>query len=168
MNKKKQRIAPDKIHLTGIRILKSHFEVDTSTMDESSAIHSFQTGLKSESGHNLDDNYQLFSLFVKIQGLDADEKLIGVNAEYHIDFHYFIDNLGDFITKDDKSEEFLLGSDLGATLAGISYSTCRGIILDRTQTTDFNGLILPVINPLKLIEEDTFTEMSNDKGLKST
>lgn len=45
-----------------------------------------------------------------------------------------------------------MDSILGTTLMGIVYSTARGIILERTQGTFFNGVILPVINPNKLIK----------------
>lgn len=155
----KLKVIPEKIHLAGIRILKSHFEVDPSAVDSPEIIEKIKTGLKSESGFNLEDNYQSFRLFVKIQGYNKKEEKISVRGEYHIDFHFFIDNLKDFITEEADSDQFSVASELGATIAGISYSTSRGIILDRTQTTDFNGVILPVINPHKLLKEDSFTDM---------
>ena len=39
-----------------------------------------------------------------------------------------------------------------ATLAGISYSTLRGIIFEKTSDTPWGGLTLPVINPKLLLE----------------
>jgi hypothetical protein len=40
---------------------------------------------------------------------------------------------------------------LAATVLGIAYSTARGIVVERTQGTFFNGAILPVINPSSLL-----------------
>jgi hypothetical protein len=37
---------------------------------------------------------------------------------------------------------------------GIAFSTARGIVFDRTQGTFFGGVILPVIDPKKLIVEE--------------
>jgi hypothetical protein len=52
---------------------------------------------------------------------------------------------------------------IGATIAGISYSTSRGIVLERTLGTDFGGIILPVIDPAELIRKDTFTQKTGKK-----
>ncbi|UII19275.1 hypothetical protein [Fulvivirga ligni] len=152
----KVKVEPEKIHLLGIRVLKSVFEADVSLIDSPQPIEKFNAGYRSESGFNLKENYQLFRLFIKIQGLD-DDKSVKIRAEYHIEFHFSIDNLSDFVTHEKNGDGFSVSSMLGATIAGISYSTARGMILDRTQTTDFNGVLLPVINPQKLLEEDTFS-----------
>lgn len=42
---------------------------------------------------------------------------------------------------------------LGATLLGTAYSTARGIIFERTRGTYFDGVILPVIDPFKVLLE---------------
>lgn len=154
-----QRVDPEKIHLNGVRILRARFEVNDEALDDIPEVARFQTGLKSESAFNLEEGFHRFKLFVKIQGLDENEKPVGVNGEYHIDFYYTVDNLKDFITYEKGDEDFSVGDDLGATIAGISYSTARGIILNRTYSTDFNGILLPIINPHKLLGEDTFTEL---------
>ncbi len=157
------KVVAEKIHLEGVRILKSHFEV--SEINNQSEIDSFSMGFKSEAGFNIQDNQHRFSLFVKIKGLDKKEEYMGVSGEYHIDFYYYIENLEDFIHWEEgkegleNDENFSVSQVLGATIAGISYSTSRGIILDRTQATDFNGVLLPVINPNLLLTEDSFTDL---------
>lgn len=42
---------------------------------------------------------------------------------------------------------------MGATLLGIAFSTARGIIFERTRGTFFDGVILPVVDPFKVLEE---------------
>lgn len=160
----KPKVIPEKIHVQGVRILKSHFEVsDANTQLE---IGSFSMGFKSEAGFNIEDNQHVFSLYIKIKGLNKEEEYIGVSGEYHIDFYYFIENLEEFIHWEEEKEgmgeddkNFSVSQVLGATIAGISYSTSRGIILDRTQATDFSGVLLPVINPSLLLTEDSFTDL---------
>lgn len=41
---------------------------------------------------------------------------------------------------------------LAASLVGLAYSTARGIILERTSGTILNGIIIPVIDPMKLLK----------------
>ena len=82
---------------------------------------------------------------------------MGIEGEYHIEFEYHVENLDDFVTGGESNESKVVENILGATIAGISYSTARGIILNRTQATNFNGVLLPVINPADLLKEDTFT-----------
>lgn len=157
--KKNPVVDPQKIHMMGLRIVKSYFEVELEVLEDPRDIEYINLGTKSESQFNLEEDYQLFKLFVKIHGLSEDGESICAKGEYQIDFHYKIDNLMDFVDLEKDSNGFSVKSMLGATIAGISYSTSRGIILDRTQTTDFAGVLLPVIDPNQLLNEDTFSEM---------
>jgi len=43
---------------------------------------------------------------------------------------------------------------LAATLLGIAYSTSRGIIVEKTQNTFLGGIILPCIDPYKVLMEE--------------
>jgi hypothetical protein len=159
----KSKVIPEKISMVGLRITKSRFEVSKSAIDIPNVVEDIKLGCRSESGFNLDENYQLFKLFIKVQGFGKDGEEVRVEGEYHIDFHFIIENLKDFITKESGEDSFSVDSNLGATIAGIAYSTSRGIILDRTQTTDFNGVIIPVINPMSLLSEDTYSELDLSK-----
>jgi len=153
----KPQVIPEQIHMVGLRIIKSHFEVDIANDEGEIEVAHYSIGMKSETAFNHDEDEVRFRLFLKIQGFDATPKELGIKGEYLIDFYYRVDNLKDFVTW--EGDKFSVEALLGGTLAGISYSTSRGIILGRTQATDFNGVILPVINPHKLLEEDTFTDM---------
>jgi len=153
------KIKPELIHLIAIRVLKSHLEVSDKLMDKPRKIDGFKMGLSSESGFNFDEKLMRFRLGLKLFGHDKSEKPIGIEGEYAIEFKYHIENMDDFVTKKDDHGKYLVSDDLGGTIISISYSTARGIILERTQGTDFNGIILPVINPKKLlvIESDNIS-----------
>ncbi|MEQ9300969.1 MAG: hypothetical protein RIF33_20510 [Cyclobacteriaceae bacterium] len=81
----------------------------------------------------------------------------GATGEYLLEYSYIVENLSEFA--EDEDGQKLVSASLGATIAGISYSTARGIVLDRTQATDFNGVLLPIINPHRLLGEDSFSEL---------
>lgn len=151
------RINPNLIHLISIRVLKTKLELSKKMLDSPKKIGGFQLETNSESAFNFDDNRMRFRLFLKLSGRDKNEKPVGIEGEYDIEFHYQIENLNDFIIKE-EGEDFSVGDDLGGTIAGISYSTARGIILERTNGTDFNGIILPVINPKELLVNKQITE----------
>lgn len=156
MEKRRTQVDPEKIHLVGIRVLKAHYEVESAIQDAEIEISDYQIGLKSETGFNYEINQMRFLLYIKMVGIDSKGEPVGVKGEYWLEYLYKIDNLNDFVEEDGDTK--LVSAILGATIAGISYSTARGIILDRTQATDFNGVLLPIINPYKLLEEDSYTE----------
>ena len=149
------KIKPELIHLIGIRVLKSHLEVSDKLMDKPRKIDGFEMGSSSESGFNFDEKLMRFRLRLKLTGHDKSQKPIGIEGEYAIEFNYHIENMDDFLTKKEEQDDYIVGDDLGGTIAGISYSTARGIILERTQGTDFNGIIIPVINPKELLVSES-------------
>ncbi|MFA6335927.1 MAG: hypothetical protein WCX48_10345 [Bacteroidales bacterium] len=50
---------------------------------------------------------------------------------------------------------------LGASVMGIIYSTARGIILEKTHNSYLNGVILPVIDPGILLNNNLSKEINN-------
>ena len=156
---KKALVKPDLIHLINIRILKAHFEVSPDRLDESFGDAELDMGVKSESAFNIDEKSMRFRLFIKIKGSDESSNQV-LSGDYHIEYHYRIENMKEFVDSGNEGEEYSINPILGATIAGISYSTARGILLDRTMATDFNGILLPVVDPNQLILEDSFSEMS--------
>lgn len=67
-----------------------------------------------------------------------------------------VENLDEFMGENEaETEGFVVSDELGATIAGISYATARGIILDRTHATYFNRVIFPVLNPRDLLANES-------------
>ncbi|MFT7381115.1 MAG: hypothetical protein ACI9Z3_000997 [Roseivirga sp.] len=147
------KVNPELIHLEGIKILKAHFEVDEELMDAESGMESFKVDLGSSPGFDLENKMVRLRLTINIKGVDGDEKEIGVRGSYCIDFIYMIENLDEYVSWEKSGEAFGVDENLAATISGISYSTARGIILDRTQVTEFKGIILPVIDPYQLLDK---------------
>ena len=63
---------------------------------------------------------------------------------------FFIENLKEiFIVR--SNTDFDINERFESTLVGLAISTGRGILVEKTSGTVFNGLIFPVINPMDLI-----------------
>jgi len=151
------RIKPDKIHLVGVNIFKSNLNATQEYLDNPIAVEEINVGYSQESGISVEEKRVRVRLEIQLNGIDNEAKEIGLTAEYGIEFQYVVDNIEDFLVdpdtiEDDLEEETpLISGVLGGTIMGITYSTARGIILERTQGTFFDGVILPVINPNTLI-----------------
>lgn len=147
------KVNPALIHLEGIKIVKAHFEVDEELMDTDLGMESFKIDMGSQPGFDLDNKMVRLRLTINMKGIDGSNNEIGVKGNYCIDFVYLIENLDDYISWEENGESFGVDEALAATISGISYSTARGIILDRTQVTEFRGIILPVIDPYSLLTQ---------------
>lgn len=111
-------------------------------------------------GHQLENSLKLsFNIEEKLVKADFTADVItdskGSNSEeargvFHLIFIYRVENLDELAIPVDK-KVLDLNPDLGSALAGITYSTARGIMLTRLQGTAFKDFILPIINPIKLL-----------------
>lgn len=144
----KQLFDPEKLSIVEFKFIKG--QVDT---PEDFIIEKIE-------GHQLENSLKLsFNLEEKLVKADftadvtTDSK--GSNSEeasgvFHLIFIYKVENLDELAIPVDKNI-LDLNPDLGSALAGITYSTARGIMLTRLQGTAFKDFILPIINPNKLL-----------------
>ena len=145
-------VVPEKMHLVGIKVFRSHLDTTMEFMEKPQEVKDFEFGLSHHTGFNSEENSVGLRLFVKLQGVNPTGEKVGIEAEYGIEFHYIIENLSDYISG--KANKATMDAGFAATILGISYSTARGIILERMQGTFFASVILPVINPFQaLIDE---------------
>lgn len=91
-------------------------------------------------------------LEIVLEGVDDNDNEIGLHGEYGIEFQLHVENLTEFLEESENGQGKSIDGKLGPTLLAIVYSTARGIIIERTQATYFNGVILPVIDPNELIK----------------
>lgn len=151
MNNKQAKIIPEKIHLFSIKVFKSNLETSDTFLNSPQKVEGFEFALAKQLAHNFQANKIRFRLFFTLSAYNAQNKTLGLTAEYGIEFHFEVDNLNDFTI--DANETSNLDTALGATLLGIAYSTSRGIVLERMQGTFFEGVILPVIDPFEELIE---------------
>lgn len=138
-------IQTDKILLEDITLLKSAVNSSDEYLENPTKPESVVMTLLTAPRFDFSQNQCRFRLNIALSGQDAAQKNSGLSAEFLIDFIFIIENLSEFILEKNGAPQIQMI--LGATLLGISFSTARGIVLERTKGTPFAGFILPVINP---------------------
>lgn len=159
------KVKPEKIHFRSIQIIE--FQINTSDTFKDHPVKpelcTFSIG--KSIAHIPGENKGRYRLFFMVEALNADQQTIGLDAFIGIEFHLEIENLAENIIEHDG--QLSINSSLAATLLGMSYSTARGIILEKTQNTFFGGIILPCIDPYKVLlekePEDDVKEAKNSK-----
>lgn len=135
-------IIAEKIHLQKIEVVQTR--MDLGRFKESKK-HALTLGHKLL--HNLDENRIKLELLFSFKDVKEEEFLF-----MQIDFHFQIDNLSDFYTLDDHENPVFLGSAIG-TLLAIAVSTSRGVIFEKLESNGISNIIIPVMNPNKLLQE---------------
>ncbi len=146
-------IQPDLIHLTEVHILAASFETSDAYRENPVKPMEVYFGFGKQLAHNLEHGRTRIRLGVTMEGQDEKGVSLGVTCRYDLEFHFRVDNFQDFVVKDDQGN-VKIHALLGATLLGIAFSTARGIIYERTRGTFLDGVILPVIDPHKLLMEE--------------
>lgn len=139
------KIIPEEIHLIRIDVLESSITDVTESSGEMFSIHVGKSVM-----HHLDDERIKIELHLD---LSIPEKPAGGNARFVIDFHFQIENLRRFYELKEDNKPLFSGL-LIATLLGLSFSTSRGIVYERLSNTHLKGIILPVVDPGKMLEAE--------------
>ncbi|RXP54547.1 hypothetical protein EC396_09195 [Lutibacter sp. HS1-25] len=137
----KNKIIPAKIHPFKIEIIDSYIN---DAITDNDADFDFNVAHKVQ--HNLEDERIKIQLLINL--LLKTDATIGV--KFNIDFHYKITDLKDHYENDANNRPIFSGLFI-ATILGISFSTARGILFGKLSETKLNNLILPVIDPVKML-----------------
>ena len=100
------------------------------------------------SGYNIEDKKYLIGLMV-VFTIKTDKDPIEFMFRYY--FHFRIENYEEMYKVDEEGNPSFYKLFV-ATLAGISYSTLRGIIIEKTTKQALIRLTLPVINPSLILD----------------
>lgn len=139
-------IIPEKIHLNEIRFVKDEMK----TLDEKfSKRPSYDIIVAHNMMHNLEKQVVKIGLFIELIG-EIDSVKIEQGGNYNIDFIFTIDDMKDYYEMIGNSVVF--SGSFVSTLLGISYSTARGMLLQKWIGTFLDNVILPVISVPKLLE----------------
>lgn len=147
-------IVPEKIQLQKVSVFKANLETSYDFLNAPVGVEDFEIAISPEQAHNLNEDRVRIRLFIALDGKDRSGSKVGLKAEYGIEFHYRVEDMKGFfrVRTDEKVEQDLT---FASTLVSISISTARGIILERTQGTPLNGVILPIMDvPKILIKKD--------------
>ena len=145
-------IDSEKIHLLSVNVFKARLDTTEPFRDNPQKADKYVIDTASNTVFNFKDKLCRFRFFFKFTGLDEDQNPLGVEAEYGLEYHYYIENINDFLIQKNEND-VSIASQLGVASCSISYSTSRGIILEKLHGTHLEGIILPVVSPVKLLEE---------------
>jgi hypothetical protein len=144
------KIDTNKIHLNKVKIAASYLKEE----NISTEVKSFRSSFNFSSGYNLEKKRIKNTLSVEIKAEKLSSPSQTLEAGYTMDFIFEVDNLEELSTINEDSS-VAISEHLAATLAGICYSTLRGIVLAKTQGTSLNGILLPVLDPYSLLKMNT-------------
>ena len=146
-----RKVDASKIQILDIKTLQGLITTEDNVNMELLGGHKFEFNVTT--GLNPAENIIGLKLKVDIQGTDVEGNAIGITGSYTHEIIFSVENLNDFleVKEVEGTKEYMIDAMLGATLAGIIYSTVRGIIFTRTQGTSLGAVSLPVIDPQGLI-----------------
>jgi hypothetical protein len=148
MEKSKNKIIPEKIHIAQINVIHCQISTGDEYLNNPVKWDNIGISLRKEDAYNIENKGCRFRLFFKFIAIKNSIEL-DLTAEIGIEFHFIVDNFEDFVLKGE--DQPLISMDLGATLISIAFSTSRGIIVEKTQNTYFRGIILPVVDPIAFL-----------------
>ena len=99
-----------------------------------------------------EENLVNLALSLTLDGYDENDKEAGTHAAFRIEFLFEVDDLEAHLKNDTDGK--VLSSQLVLTLAGIAYSTARGLVYDRLQGSAMENSLLPVIEASEIFEEE--------------
>lgn len=153
MSAKQPKIVAEDIQILSINIFKAQLNTTEEFLNQPVSSDNFRFGIKQELAHNADVERSRCRLYFSLEGTDDNENPIGVTVDYAIEFHFHIKNFKNFLLEDKKGN-VKMNKTFAATLIAMAYSTARGIIFERTRGTFFEGVLLPIIDPFKVLEEN--------------
>lgn len=145
------KVDPTQIHLSGIKVIKEHLDCTEQYLDNPLPVENYVFGHDYRQSLNLDTNRLRARLFLRLKAVNLKEEDLGLDAEYGIEFHFTVDNLKDF-TEPQENGSVKINGALPGTLAGIAYSTARGIVWEKLSGTAFSDIVMPVVNPVELLK----------------
>jgi hypothetical protein len=142
------KVKPEHISIFKVQVYKSAVDTSIEYLEKPIKPGNFRVGFSQNAAFNLELKNVRIRIETALDGVDVEEKSVGIHGVFGIEFHFHIDNFEDFIEGEDEPKK--INNILLETLLSIAYSTTRGIVIERTQGTHLNGVILPIIAPKEL------------------
>jgi hypothetical protein len=140
MEKKTATIVVQNIHLLRVEVMQQKLNVIAFKKLKQ---HHLNVGHKM--AHNLKDERIKLEL---VFSFDNSQKISLLF--FQIDFHFHVNHLSDFYQLKEETQPVFSGHFI-ATLLGISFSTARGIILEKLNNAGIPNIILPVVSPQEML-----------------
>jgi hypothetical protein len=143
------KVVPENISIFSVRVIRSDIQPSDLYLNKPVKPEGIKVSIAQETGFNLEQKNVRLRLNIHLDSFDKEENPIGLQADFGLEFHLHVKNLNEII--DFKEGKTIIDGQFNITILSITYSTARGIIFERTCSTYFNGVILPVINPANIL-----------------
>jgi hypothetical protein len=144
-------IHPELITILSVRVFRAIQTTAEEFMENPVKPDGFEIKVGQNTTLDVENKNVRIRLNVGIEAMKAESEPIGLSGDYGLEFQIHVENLEQFVTE--KDGRLIIDRKLGGTLIAIVFSTTRGIIFERTSSTLFNGVLLPVIDPNSLLDQ---------------
>ncbi|MBI1183592.1 hypothetical protein GC194_04940 [bacterium] len=134
-----------------INVLRANLQGNVDGVNIRQKMESYNLTSKLSQEIHLPEGQVIHTLKLKMDFFNKKGKSLNVKCSFEIQLKYHVVDLGNhsYLNDDDELE---LTDVMRFSIAGISFSTARGIIYTRSLGTPLEGIILPVIRPQTLFE----------------
>jgi hypothetical protein len=146
------KVKPELISIFSMKVINSDIHPSELFLNKPVNPEGIKVGIAQETGFNSDEKNIRIRLNIHLDACDKEKNPIGLQADFGFEFQLHVENMDEIIEK--KEDKTIIDGQFNATILSIAYSTARGILFERTCSTYFNGVILPVINPTILLKEN--------------
>lgn len=144
-------IHPEFISILSVGVYRAMVTSSEEFIDNPVKPDGFEIKLGQNTALDIENKNVRIRLNVQIEAMKAESEPIGLSGDFGLEFQIQVENLEEYVTE--KDGIMIIDRKLGNTLIGIVFSTARGIIYERTSSTFFNGVLLPVIDPNTLLDQ---------------
>ena len=145
MAKNNPSVSPKDIQLQKVNVLQFKIEASEKYIQKPLKPKNINFELGKEIAHNLEKGVARYRLFFNCKAENSKNKSIGLEANIGLEFHFAIEDFNRFIIKH-KNGTVQIHLSIITNLMNIAYATSRGIILEKTQNSYFNGIIIPIVD----------------------
>lgn len=135
---------PSKIHILDFRIISG--EINSPFEFDPDVITGYSFDVDYDMSFNLVENLVKADFKVDVMALNEHNIETNAKGSFNFVFIFKIENL-DQLTETTEENHVTPDSWLASSLAAITFSTSRGILMTRFQGTALRGFILPVVDP---------------------
>lgn len=115
--------------------------------------YSWRHGTHFELGYLLEQKHVRIDFTVMLEAISDEVTAFKAEAKYLYSVIYKVENLEELVQK--KGDKMEAHPALIISLLAITYSTIRGALITRLQGTALSGVILPIIDPVELLENSS-------------
>lgn len=152
MNKKTNPFKPEDIHIIEVKLLNLNIYGNDEFNNNPSKPEGMTIQMANDIAFDFENGVTKVQLSFKFDGLDANQKPLGITAEVTYDFFFTIDNFKKYIIKEKTSQKVDIA--VAVNVLAIAYSTARGILIEKLQNTYFEYVILPIVDVKKFLLEN--------------